>query len=60
MGMGETATEPLLEEVTAFLAKAEWELLPEDLAGCRETARFLRRAAALIAEFEKDAQEPDP
>jgi hypothetical protein len=57
--MGETATELSPEELTALLAGAGWELLPEDLAGCLETARFLRRAAALVVDFENDAQGPE-
>lgn len=60
MGQGERASELSPEELDALLAETGWEVAPEDLAGVLDTARFLRRAAALVADFETDAQGPDP
>jgi hypothetical protein len=58
--MGERPSELSPEELNALLAETGWKLAPEDFAGVLESARFLRRAAELVAGFEKDAQGPDP
>jgi hypothetical protein len=60
VGRGERASELSPEELNVLLAETGWELALEDLAGVLETARFLRRAAALVADCEKDGQGPDP
>ena len=52
-------TELSAEELHVLLAQGGWEISPDDLAGCVETARFLRRAAALVAAFDKSGEGPD-